>query len=105
MKLNVPESNKIAPFLVFYIITSAQIGVGVLGFQRIVAKEAGADGWISIIIGGIILQLFMILIYKILKIVDGDFFAIHSFVFGEKVSKIVSLSYDYLLWISRLLRY
>lgn len=91
MKLNVPDSNKIAPFLVFYIITSAQIGIGALGFQRMVAKEAGTDGWISIIIGGIILQLLMMMIYKILNIVDGDFFELHSFVFGENISKFLTL--------------
>ena len=91
MKLKVPENRKIAPFLVFYIITSSQIGLGVLGFQRIIAKDAGTDSWISIIIGGILLQILMICIYKMLNIVKGDWYDVHAFIFGEKISKIFSL--------------
>jgi spore germination protein AB len=91
VKLKIPENRKIAPFLVFYIITSSQIGLGVLGFQRIIAKDAGTDSWISIIIGGILLQILMICIYKMLNIVKGDWYDVHAFIFGEKISKIFSL--------------
>ncbi len=91
MKLNVPENRKIAPFYIFYIVTSAQIGMGVLGFQRIIAKDAGADGWISVIVGGIIIQILMFMIYQILNKVNGDWYDIHAYIFGEKLSKVFSL--------------
>lgn len=91
MKLPVPENKKIAPFLVFYIVPSSQIGLGALGFQRMIAKDAGTDGWISVIIGGILLMLLMMIIYKMLEMVNGDLFDVHSFVFGEKISKFLSL--------------
>jgi spore germination protein AB len=91
VKLNVPENRKIAPFYIFYIVTSAQIGMGVLGFQRIIAKDAGVDGWISVIVGGIIVQILMFMIYQILNKVNGDWYDIHAYIFGEKLSKVFSL--------------
>ena len=32
---------------------SLQIGIGILGYQRVILKNAGYDAWISLIIAGI----------------------------------------------------
>ncbi|WP_448897023.1 hypothetical protein [Cytobacillus pseudoceanisediminis] len=37
----IPDRLKISPFLVFYLIMSMQIGIGVLSYQRVIAKDAG----------------------------------------------------------------
>ncbi|PAE43063.1 GerAB/ArcD/ProY family transporter [Bacillus sp. 7884-1] len=90
MKSIVPESKKISPFLVFFLIVSMQIGVGILGFQRFIAKTAGYDAWISIIITGLAIHIIMWMILKMLSITNGDFITIHTFVLGNKLGKMVS---------------
>ena len=72
-------------------ISASQIGIGALSFQRMIAKSAEADGWISVIVAGAVLQIIVVMIYTMLKTVDGDFYTIHAFVFGEKLSKVFSL--------------
>ena len=44
MGQQVKEKYKAAPFLVFFLVTGAQVGVGILGFERILVKAAGYDG-------------------------------------------------------------
>jgi spore germination protein AB len=90
MNSNVPESRKISPFLVFFLIHSMQVGVGILGFQRIIAKIAGYDAWMSIILTGLIVHIILWMMFKMLKIADGDMTTIHTFVFGKKIGNILS---------------
>ncbi|KAB7707354.1 GerAB/ArcD/ProY family transporter [Bacillus aerolatus] len=74
--------RKIEPFIVFFVIASTQLGVGMLGFQRIVAASAGYDAWISVVIAGIATNTVMFLIYKMLK-EEADLVSIHQQVFGK----------------------
>jgi spore germination protein AB len=90
MNSNIPESKKVAPFLVFFLLSSMQFGVGILGFQRIIAKTAGYDAWISIILAGLSIHIILWMMLKMLKITGGDIMTIHSFVLGEKIGKIIS---------------
>src|SRR3954469_3851102 len=71
MNANVPESRKISPFLVFFLITSMQFGVGILGFQRFIAKSAGYDAWMSIILAGLMIHIILWMMLKMLKIANG----------------------------------
>ncbi|WP_071393623.1 GerAB/ArcD/ProY family transporter [Bacillus tuaregi] len=89
MKVSIPENKKIAPFLVFFTVHAMQTGIGILGFTRIIAKNAGHDGWISIIVTGLVIQLIIWMIYKMAKVADGDILAIHSFILGKKLSKAI----------------
>ncbi|MFP7299671.1 GerAB/ArcD/ProY family transporter [Neobacillus niacini] len=90
MNSNVPEKRKISPFLLFFLIHSMQVGVGILGFQRIIAESAGYDAWMSIILTGLMVHIILWMMFKMLKIADGDLTSIHTFVFGKKVGKILS---------------
>lgn len=85
----IPENKKISPGITFFLIHSMQIGIGVLGFQRIIAKTAGYDAWISILFTGLCIHLVLWMIYKMLS-VGGDFYGIHQFIFGKRISSIVS---------------
>lgn len=89
MKQSIPESKKLAPFFAFYIVGSVQVGIGVLSFQRDIAKVAGYDAWISIIITGIVISIVVLMMYKMFKVAKGGFLAIHSFIFGKAISKII----------------
>ncbi|WP_199795793.1 GerAB/ArcD/ProY family transporter, partial [Bacillus thuringiensis] len=48
MRIN--KAYQISPIYVFFLIHSAQFGAGVLGFARIVAKKAGYDAWIGVVL-------------------------------------------------------
>lgn len=89
----VPEKAKVSPFLVFFLIHSMQVGIGILGFQRIIALTAGYDAWISVIIAGLSVHIILWIMYKIVETVDGDIISAHSFVFGQKAGKILSIPF------------
>lgn len=89
MSVQIPESRKISPFLVFFLVHANQAGVGVLGFQRVITKDAGYDAWISVIIVSFFIHLIMWMILKMVFTVNGDFLSIHEFIFGKWLSKIL----------------
>ena len=60
------------------------------GFQRIIAKAAGYDAWISIILSGLVIHIILWMMLKMLKIAGGDIITIHTFVLGEKIGKFIS---------------
>ncbi|PGS48448.1 GerAB/ArcD/ProY family transporter [Bacillus sp. AFS041924] len=83
--------QQVSPYLLFFIITSSQIGVGVLGFQRIIAKNAGYDAWISVIIAGIFIHLIVWFMYKLLTNAQGDIIDAHKQLFGKIIGATFSL--------------
>ncbi|MBT2658661.1 GerAB/ArcD/ProY family transporter [Bacillus sp. ISL-18] len=89
----VPEKAKISPFLVFFLVHTIQLGIGVLGFQRIIALTAGYDAWISVILAGLSIHVILYMMYKILGTVKGDLISAHSYVFGDKLGRILSLPF------------
>lgn len=100
--------QQVSPYLMFFIITSSQIGVGVLGFQRIIAKNAGYDAWISVIIAGLVIHLVVWLMYKLLTNAQGDIIDAHKQFFGNIIGSTLSLvilAYYLLLCISVLRLY
>lgn len=82
-KVKVNEKYKVSPFYVFFLVHSVQTGVGVLSFQRVLAKSAGTDGWISILLAGLIVHILIWIIYKILSIVTGDIISANNHAFGK----------------------
>ncbi|HZG16657.1 MAG TPA: GerAB/ArcD/ProY family transporter [Candidatus Bathyarchaeia archaeon] len=94
MKVNVTpkESNMLPTYLVWVLICSNQIGVGILGFQRVVAEKAGHDAWISVILAGIMAHLTMWVMIKTLKrYPSADLYGIHIDVLGKWLGRLVSL--------------
>jgi spore germination protein AB len=90
MQQPVPERLQISPFLVLYLIMSMQIGIGVLGYQRIIAEAAGYDAWISVLGAGLSIHIIVWMIYKICGTVEGDIVAANAYVFGKKIGALVS---------------
>lgn len=90
MQQPVPERLQISPFLVLYLIMSMQIGIGVLGYQRIIAEAAGYDAWISVLGAGLSIHIIIWMIYKICGTVEGDIVAANAYVFGKKIGALVS---------------
>lgn len=90
MNQPIPEQSKISPFLVFFLIQSIQIGIGILGFQRIIASTAGYDAWMSVIIAGLSIHIIIWLIYKIAESTNGDLMSVHAYLLGKKVGNVLS---------------
>src|SRR5574342_711621 len=79
-------------FLIFFIVHSMQIGVGIQGFQRIIYMEARHDAWISVIIGGIATQIVAWVMVKTLRIYDSsDLYGIQYDIFGKWLGNLLNL--------------
>lgn len=91
MATTVPENKKISPFMVMFIIHPIQVGVGILGFQSTVVKEAGYDAWISVLIAGIGVHLLLWIMYGILNRGSGDIVSVHRDVFGKGLGGVLSM--------------
>lgn len=85
------------------LIVSIVIGVGILGMQTSLVEAMGTDGWIAIIIGGILSFLMFCIYYNIFKLYPNkDFFEIGQLTVGNTVLKIFMVCFIiyYLLLIS-----
>lgn len=67
-----------------------QIGIGVLGYQRLIAQYAHEDAWISVLIAGIIIHFIVWMMYKIMEAVDGDLVTAHIYIAGNFIGKLLS---------------
>ncbi|WP_057763532.1 GerAB/ArcD/ProY family transporter [Cytobacillus praedii] len=87
---SIPDHLKISPFLVLYMVMSMQIGIGVLGYQRLIVLTAGNDAWISVLITGGCIHIIIWMIYKIAETVNGDLVSAHVYIAGNFVGKLLS---------------
>lgn len=71
------------------LIVSIVIGVGVLTMQSNLVRDMGTDGWIAILIGGILSFLMFCIFYNIFKLYPNkDFFEIGNLTVGKAIFKI-----------------
>ncbi|MEC0275417.1 GerAB/ArcD/ProY family transporter [Peribacillus frigoritolerans] len=96
---SVNEKHKVSPFYVFFLVHSMQVGLGVLNFQRALAKSTGTDGLISILLAGLIVHIFIWIIYKILSIVPGDIISANNHAFGKWVGNFFNLLFIFYFFI------
>ncbi|PRS35660.1 hypothetical protein C6W19_17605 [Bacillus sp. RJGP41] len=88
---SVNEKYKVSPFYVFFLVHSLQTGLGVMSFQRSLSIATGTDGWISILLAGLIVHLIIWLIYKIFSLVPGDIISANNHAFGKWIGNFFSL--------------
>ncbi|MED1865994.1 GerAB/ArcD/ProY family transporter [Fictibacillus nanhaiensis] len=98
MQVNI--RHQISPYFLFFIIVGAQTGVGILGFHRIIAKHAGYDAWISVLIAGAIIQDIVLLMFQMLSAARGDIIDVHSQIYGNKVGSIFSAIIMIYFWLA-----
>ncbi|MED2777883.1 GerAB/ArcD/ProY family transporter, partial [Bacillus thuringiensis] len=89
--MQIKINYKIAPFLVFFVIHGQQFGAGVLGFSRIIAKEAGYDAWIGVILAGVIVHCLLWVMYYMLSLVQGSILTVHTYIFGTIIGNILNM--------------
>lgn len=92
--LHIRPSDTINAFLLFFIIHTAQIGIGIQGFQRIVYQDAKHDAWISVILAGLATHIIAIFMLKTLEIYgSNDLYGIHQDVFGKWIGNFFNIIY------------
>ncbi|MFC0296003.1 GerAB/ArcD/ProY family transporter [Geobacillus jurassicus] len=93
MKQAIPERFLISPFLAFFVIHAAQIGVGALSFQRPLMKEAGQDAWIVVLLAGLAAHGLVWLMYRLFSYSPsgGDIVSLHEQYFGRWIGGVLSL--------------
>jgi spore germination protein (amino acid permease) len=91
MEYQVPDSRKVSPTIVFFLIHSVQVGIGIMSFQKEIVKYAEYDAWISIIIAGILVNFILFLLYKILNKEKADIIFINRQLFGKWIGNIFNL--------------
>ncbi|MBD8071487.1 GerAB/ArcD/ProY family transporter [Bacillus sp. PS06] len=87
----IKDRFKISPYLVFFIISTNQLGIGALGFQRVISKAAGHDSWMAIILAGLSVHVILFMMYRMLEASEGDIISIHSRTFGKWVGTVMSM--------------
>ncbi len=84
------KTKTVSPYFAFILLHSLQVGIGILGYQRVILKNAGYDAWISLIIAGIATHIVLFCMLKMLE-KDGDLISIHTTTFGKWVGSIFSV--------------
>jgi len=79
-------------YMLLFLVTNVQIGVGIFGFQRYIYKEAGHDAWLSVVLAGIATHLMMwIIVTTLKKHKNSDLFDIHRTLFGKWLGNFLSI--------------
>jgi len=89
--MRVPIQEKVSTYMVFYLIASVQVGIGILSYQSQINKHAGHDAWISVLIAGLAIHITIWMIYVVLKGVDGDLVEVNKQVFGRFIGSAFSI--------------
>jgi len=88
----VKENSKVSPFFLFFLLHSSQIGVGLLYYQSWIAKGAGQDSWVSVLLVGFSLNILLFLGYKVIKTATGgDLPSFHKEAFGSFFGNILNV--------------
>ncbi|MBU0904721.1 MAG: spore germination protein [Firmicutes bacterium] len=92
--IHVKPQQMINAFLVFFVVHTTQIGVGIHGFQRIIYQESKQDAWFSVLVIGIVSHVIVIVMIKTLEMYDShDLYGINREVFGTWIGNFINVIY------------
>ncbi len=87
-------NGEISALQSYIIIISIMIGTGVLNLSRLVAEEAYQDGWISVLINGILISLIVAsIIYTASKFPQLNFLQYTSKLLSKPIGYIITLTF------------
>lgn len=96
MKNSIQLSPKdmINAYLLFFVIHSTQIGVGIQGFERIVVQHANQDAWISVLLAGLATHIVAFCMIKTLEIYgSNDLYGIQQDIYGKWIGNFLNALY------------
>lgn len=84
--------NMFQAYMLLFLVSSGQIGVGIFGFQRIVGVYSDHDAWISVIVAGLVSHIVVGLMFWILsRYESADLYGIHQHLFGKWIGNGLSM--------------
>ncbi|GGB62903.1 GerAB/ArcD/ProY family transporter [Fictibacillus barbaricus] len=99
--LSIKQEYLLNAFMIFFIVHSTQIGVGIQGYQRIIYSDSHQDAWISVILSGLYASLIVYIIIKTLELYEtSDIYGIQHDVFGKLIGKLLNVLYIFYSLIS-----
>jgi spore germination protein (amino acid permease) len=85
------KANEISSGQVFIFVVSAQIGFGILSMASTLAEDIGHDGWIAIVLAGMITAVLICLVVAALKRFNNiTIIEINNLIFGKYIGRIFS---------------
>ncbi|WP_079506727.1 GerAB/ArcD/ProY family transporter [Mesobacillus jeotgali] len=96
MKIHIEPKpqNMINTLLLFFVIHSMQVGVGIQGFQRIIYLEAKHDAWVSVILSGVATAIVGFIMVKTLQAYENsDLYGIQYDVLGKWLGNFLNIVY------------
>ena len=88
----ITKKNSITKFQLFFVLIQSQIGIGLLSLPNVVHKSAKGDGWLSIILAGVVVQFLLFVYWSLLKRFPNDEFTqITQKILGRTLGKIINI--------------
>ncbi|WP_010650193.1 GerAB/ArcD/ProY family transporter [Oceanobacillus massiliensis] len=96
MDINVKKKINLTfeAFYLFFIISSIQLGVGIMGAPKFIFAEAHQDSWISIILmTGYIIVILLVMLYILRQYENADIIGIQMDLFGKWIGGLLGTVY------------
>ena len=96
MKVNIQPKEGLLfnAFLVMFVIHVTQTGVGLAGLPRIVYLEAEHDGWISVLLAGVLTGIILWVMFLLLREYESaDLYGIQVDLFGKLFGRMLGVMY------------
>jgi len=78
----------------FFVITQSQIGIGILSLPYLIHEKASSDGWISVLLAGVLVQLFILFIWLLwARFPNNSIFEITKYITGNFIGTIINIIY------------
>jgi spore germination protein (amino acid permease) len=61
------KAGSLTTLQIFFLIIQTQVGFGILSLPNTLQSTSNGDGWISVIVAGVLVQIFLVLIWLLLK--------------------------------------
>lgn len=86
--------NKVAPYQFFFLIIQSMIGVSLLSLPYTVFQVAKDDGWISMLLAGVITQILLLIMWLLARRFESStIFEISRKIFGKWIGTVFLIGY------------
>src|SRR5690625_352923 len=103
VNMEVKAGLRLRAFYLFFIISSAQTSVGIMGIPKFIFNEAHQDSWLAILIAYVYMLMIVVIMFLILeKYENADIFGIQYDIFGKWFGKILGTIYIFYFMLSLL---
>src|SRR5690625_2002039 len=94
LNLRVEKNLRLRAFYMFFVISTAQIGVGILGLPKYIFDEAKQDAWISVLLAlAYMILVIAAMLYILKQYENADIFSIQVDLFGKWIGKTLGTLY------------